>query len=407
LPGLDLDAIVARLVRKEYKSGDVLWRAGIQPDFLGIVQSGEIVVEYRHNGAVIRSVKLVAGECIQPCTLKGTNHRSSVRVHALADTILYVLPLGDSDILLSNRSASDNDVRSEIYRTQHFRLHRLGIAIIAILIVFVSWHDITRIFSGALYMVPNLVKNPAYNYQNSIRFLKYAELLNRNAFFAYNQEGYIWFQHGDMQDAEAAFLKAVDIEQTNGPALNNLAITYFTKGKSQQALILQESAAQNNPDQAVVQYNLGLILMNQNANTDAMRAFKEASYIDPKWTLPYLQRGFIHLKMQNYIQAEQAARTAIQTDSSQQSAYLILAIALYNQEEYQDAQKAVEQALQMHPNDNVGRFYKALILSRLGNTDSALIILQQLLESSNNPQYSSRIEAEAEAISRSPQNHLP
>jgi tetratricopeptide (TPR) repeat protein len=139
-------------------------------------------------------------------------------------------------------------------------------------------------------------------------------------------------------------------------------------------------------------------LLEQGYNAEALREFREVSYIDPKWVLPYLQQGFIYIQMQDYVNAEQAARTAIRIDFTQQPSHLILAIALFNQHKNGEALKYMESALQMTPDDGVAKFYKALILRDLGEYDAALIILQQLLGSSNDPLQISRITAEIESL---------
>jgi tetratricopeptide (TPR) repeat protein len=104
--------------------------------------------------------------------------------------------------------------------------------------------------------------------------------------------------------------------------------------------------------------------------------------------------------MQDYVNAEREARTAIKLDPTQESAHLIMAIALYNQGKNQDALRFVDSALKISPNDNVAIFYKGLILSNLGEFDSALSILQDLLKSSNNDQEISRITVEINALYR-------
>ena len=402
----ELETIVKRMVRKEYRSGEVLWRAGIQPDFLGIIQSGEIFVEYRYNGSIIRSVRLVAGECIQPRAVKGTGRHSSIFVRAVTDVALHVLRMEEPGILPPPRPVSDADIRIGLNR-RHVPWRGLWTVLVAVMIVLLTWRDMTRILSGALYLASSQAGQTAVDSESSMRLLEYAEQLDQDAFFAYNQQGYLWFQHGDLQDAEAAFSEAVTIEQSSAPALNNLAAVYFTRGQGWQALILQQDAVRSNPDHAVVQYNLGLLLLEQNASMDAIRAFREASYINPEWALPYLQDGFIHLQMQDYVQAERAARATIQKDPTQESAHFILAVALYNQGQYQEAQESVKRALQINPNDSVARFYQALILGKLGETDSALVILHQLLQSSSDARTIARIESEIEALHRSIQDHAP
>jgi tetratricopeptide (TPR) repeat protein len=132
----------------------------------------------------------------------------------------------------------------------------------------------------------------------------------------------------------------------------------------------------------------------------ALSQFKEASFIDPTWVLPYIQQGYIHIEMGNFTDAEQAARRAISIDASQQSAHLVLGIALHNQGLHREALTSVETALQMNLDDRVAQFYQARILMDLGESDRAFSILNRLLETANQPEEISRMKAELEAWHR-------
>jgi tetratricopeptide (TPR) repeat protein len=55
-------------------------------------------------------------------------------------------------------------------------------------------------------------------------------------------------------------------------------------------------------------------------------------------------------------------------------------------------------AVQIAPQDPVTFFYKALILQRLGKSETALQILQQLLDLTTDPQGITRIRTEIDAI---------
>jgi signal-transduction protein with cAMP-binding, CBS, and nucleotidyltransferase domain len=80
LPKSELDAVAASVFCKEYRAGDRLWRAGVHLDFIGIVQQGEIVVEYRSNGSM-KYASLLTGDFLQPSDLRDTRHLSSVSVN--------------------------------------------------------------------------------------------------------------------------------------------------------------------------------------------------------------------------------------------------------------------------------------------------------------------------------------
>ena len=244
------------------------------------------------------------------------------------------------------------------------------------------------------------VNQSTHGYELPVKFLALAEAIDPDADYAYNQEGYLWFQNTDWARANASFEKALEIDETNAPALNNLAASYFTAGQRQPAAQYQQSAAAYDPNSAVVLYNLGILLSKQNDSRGAIRAFREASIIDPTWILPHLQLCSLHTQNGDYMRAEQAAREAIQVDASQGSAHLTLAIALHHQGKNQEALGAIEKARRLAPDNRVAKFYQGLILRELGAYNTALRIFQQLLATSTTHWQIPRISAEIEAIHR-------
>ena len=395
LPGRCLDDVVEEMIEKDYEPGHILWRTRERIDFFGVLQSGEVAVEHRLHGRIIRSVKLVAGDYVQPRDAKGTQDPSSVLARAVTNVRFSTLERKQLHHLQSRWSEA-----SVPHPWQRPRWSRLWAILVTVLILFLIRGDLTRILSGTLSVAAIREDGPTDNVQDSLLLLDYAESVDPAAVFAYNQEGYISFQENDLERSTSAFASASQVERTNSTAWNNLAVIHHTMDQIPEAADFAAKAAEHDPNSAVVRYNLGVILMNQNDQTGALREFREASQINPTWVMPYLQQGFLYLQMQDDIRAERAARTAIRLDPTQGSAHLVLAIALYDLGKFQEALEAVEYVIQLAPEDYVAQFYRALILGRLGEFDSALSILQQLLEAAREPQDVSRIQAEIESIQR-------
>jgi tetratricopeptide (TPR) repeat protein len=402
LPNQELDAVLVLLTCKEYRRGEVLWRKGTHPDFIGILQTGEIIIEYRDSGSVRRSTSLSAGAFLQPCDFRdGNKPSSSVSAYAKTDATLYIMRLDQLGGLRSRCPTLYNLLsRTPQRRTSSLHWSRLWAVTIALLIVFLVWPDSVSIMSDILYLRSNQL-GASGDHQRALELLEYAVFFDPTSALSYNQQGYIFTKMGaDTELAAKAFTKALSVDAASGPALNNLAITYFTSGLADQAIVLQQKAAQAQPNTAAIKYNLGLILLEQNDYAEAIRAFKEASRIDPGWALPYLQLSSVYLQLGDYAEAERSARTATHLDPAQQSAHLCLAIASYYRDKDHQALASIENALAIDPDSIVFRFYKAMILRDLGEHEAALLTLQQLLESSGDPQQRLRIVAEIEAILR-------
>lgn len=237
--------------------------------------------------------------------------------------------------------------------------------------------------------------------------LHHTEWLDQKAYYAYNQEGFLWLQQGNLENAEMKFSNALQLALPANPASNNLAVTYFAKGRMEQAAQVQLSAANENPNHAVTYYNLGVILMMQDLDAAAINALKESGYIDPKWVLPHVQLAFLHLRMQNPQEAEREARVALTLDDTQNAAHLILVGALFSQNRWQDTRLLAEQYLQSNPGNPIASLYLAMCLKEMQEYDAALNVLNQLLDIPLHTQEISRVRAEIEAIERESALHSP
>ena len=408
LSGRALDAIIDQMVCREYKPGEVLWRTGHKLDFLGIIQSGEIIVEYRLHSRVVHSVMLQAGDFIQPIDSSVMKHGESILARASTHVRLYAL--------LKEQIAEFQLDQLEPQKNSSLSSHFVRLAswafttVTAISIIFLGWQDLSRILSGSLFLISEQILQPKADYQSTVKLLKYVETLDSTASFPHSEEGFIWYSQENFEHAESSFMNAVNVDINNGSALNNLAVTYFTRREFQQALPFQQRAAQADPDNAITHYNLGLLLTQEGDLSNAIREFKEASYITPSWELPYKQRAYIYLQMRDYSSAEKEAIVAIRLAPEDQASHLIHAITLYNQGKDRDALEAIENALKIMPEDETSRFYKALILARQNNFEKSMSILQQLLNEAKDPQQISRINAEINSLQRNlqiPESEIP
>ena len=381
-----MEIIQAQMVCKEYQAGDSLWRARVPLDFLGVIQSGEIRIDYGMNGQIVRSESYLAGDYILPRDLTGT----TISARAMTKTKVFVLPVKELEALITNANR-----RVSLFRQGRF-FTRAWSMIVLVLFALITWQDMSRIASGVLF----LLAESAPQSQNEIKFLRYAETIDPQATFAYNQEGYIHFQQDNLDGAEFFFEKALNTDMTNAFVLNNLAVTNFIAGQGQQAILHQKNAIQSNPNLAVLQYNLGMILIEQGEFEGALRAFKQAGYIDPGWTLPHIHQAEIHLMQRDFAAAERAAAFAIKLDPSLQAGYILYMDALYQQEKNQEAFETSRKILAMEPANFIAQLYQVLILGRQEEFYAALAILERLKDAPEHAQYVTRIETEIESIER-------
>ncbi len=278
LSSRELESVQDRMVYRSYQAGEVIWRSHRPVGFTGFVQSGEIELEYRVDGRLVRTTRLCTGDLL-PRTQQSWRPHDSVIARAVTDVRLGILP----DVR-SGQSAGEARSRPATAAPGRNWLNWFWPLLLLLLVAVLARDDLVRITSGLFYLASN--QDPG-----TMRLLQAAQKVDGGAAFAYNEEGYRWFQQDRLPDAEAAFTQAVETDPANAPALNNLAITDFTRGNLLPAARYMQRAMEENPDNPIARYNLGIILMRLNDPLGAIREFREAGFIDPGAASPCSAAG--------------------------------------------------------------------------------------------------------------------
>ena len=95
------------------------------------------------------------------------------------------------------------------------------------------------------------------------------------------QDGIRRYQKGHIARAEAAFQKAIDADETHGPAHNNLGLLYFDQRDLYQAAWSFERAMEFMPEHAEPANNLGLTYEAAGRLNQAIEMYYLAHEIDP------------------------------------------------------------------------------------------------------------------------------
>jgi tetratricopeptide (TPR) repeat protein len=382
----ELGDVQERMIFRSYQAGEVIWRTRGPLQFTGFIQNGDIELEIRAAGALVRKMRLHAGDPLPPRVLQNRRLHEIVIARAVTDVQLGILPA------LQKRSVAGGAG----WKNPSWLLPIL----LLLLVILLARDDIVRITSGLFYLVARQDEQMALQYPRSMILLEAAQKLDKRAAFASNEAGYRWFQENKLPDASAAFHQAVISDPANAPALNNLAVTYFNQGDLSQAAGTLQQAMQQDPDNPVTSYNLGIARMQLGDPAGALLDFREAGFIDPKAAPPQLQQAYLYQRMGDFVNAEQRARSAIKLNPSSPPAHLLLGMALYNQGREADALASFAEALKLEPGNRVAAFYQALILGHEKKYDAALPVLYELLASSPNAAETARILAEIDALYR-------
>ncbi|HUJ78890.1 MAG TPA: tetratricopeptide repeat protein [Nitrospiria bacterium] len=119
---------------------------------------------------------------------------------------------------------------------------------------------------------------------------------NRDAHYAL---GHIYFQQGRFDDASKEFHVVLTLKPDESEAFNYLGKVYEQQGKDAQAIEAYQSALKNplyvTPE--IPHTNLGMLYVKQKRVTDAIREFREAMRINPRYPVSYFQLGKLYIDL--------------------------------------------------------------------------------------------------------------
>jgi len=128
--------------------------------------------------------------------------------------------------------------------------------------------------------VPLLAKDVELSSAHGIeRYKKLVQTYPQKAPY-WNALGYYYLKSGDLQEAEAHFVKAIELDGTYPIPHNNLGVVYLKQGLSGQAEKEFRQAIRLNPHYCKAQYNLAVALFHQKRYMDAGKAYLKARELD-------------------------------------------------------------------------------------------------------------------------------
>ncbi|WP_162932646.1 tetratricopeptide repeat protein [Solimonas sp. K1W22B-7] len=191
---------------------------------------------------------------------------------------------------------------------------------------------------------------------------------------AANALGALKYVDGDVEDAQALFGRAMELDPSYSSALNNMGVIKMQEGKSADALVLFQNAASSNPDSGVAQLNLGNSLERFGRFSEAADHFSRAVRLNRDnlvchtcWALSLINAGRID-------QAVAAIQSGRRQDPQNVSLFLLSGQISSRLGCFQDAVDALEAAA----HDSDGRVNRSMVhrdmgraFLRLGDPDRA------------------------------------
>jgi tetratricopeptide (TPR) repeat protein len=218
--------------------------------------------------------------------------------------------------------------------------------------------------------------------------------IDPNYAMAYNFLGSTLQSQGKLEEAITAYRKAIEIDPKLANAYHNLANAYYNlgiilnnQGKLEEAIAASRKAIEIEPNFAMAYYNLGNTLHNQGKLEEAIAASRKAIKIEPNFAVGYNSLGNT-LKNQGKLEEAIAAyRKAIEINPNYAMAYYNLGIILNNQRKLEEAIAAYRKAIEINPNYAMAYCYLGNTLKNQGKLEEAIPAYRKAIEI--NPNYAS------------------
>ncbi len=209
-----------------------------------------------------------------------------------------------------------------------------------------------------------LVDQAIFQYQKAVE-------TDESNYSAYNNLGLIYYHQQDYQRAEQAFLQAINIKSNFAPVNYNLAMLYFKTERYDQALESYKKTLRINPAYRLANYHLGLIYEQKADLARAKKHYQRELQISPN--LPEAQNALnrVVARQTSHREGQQLASIEnllkqIENNPDNADLHFQLAIAYGLEEKHDLALEYLQKTIELDPNHAIARFNLANIYSLRG-----------------------------------------
>lgn len=305
-----------RLVPHCYTTNELVLPHQVRVPLVGFVHKGKVEI------AIVRQGRREVVRCLwENENLDGefwNSYTSPVELRAVEPTLLRLAPLdGCHASSLPTRSFSTEHFESRAMRDKQQLAWTALFLSTFLLLIFVGW----------CWPAP------------------WKALLSR---LAYSLASY-HVKNGDDARALSLLQLSTDLDPRLGRSQNDLGYIYYQEGQTEEAQAAFEGALVADPMLAVAQNNLGLVYLDAGELGLASKALNRAVTLDPENATAWANLGTVELLEGRSTEATHAYRAALRLSSANIAARVNLGILLYEQGQLSDARDLLQAAIVDRP----------------------------------------------------------
>jgi tetratricopeptide (TPR) repeat protein len=162
--------------------------------------------------------------------------------------------------------------------------------------------------------------------------------------------GVAMFQHGYLDQAQAAFQQVVAAKPDNADGYYNLGTLSLQRHDLAAARTHLQRAIQLRPDYPEAFNNLGMIAAQQGQPTEAVQDFTESLRLRPNYTTALLNLGNLYRRQAAFPQAAQALNRALALQPDDPEIHYSLGLLHAQQDQAAEAESELRKAISLRPN---------------------------------------------------------
>uniref|UniRef100_A0A8C9VSW8 BBSome complex member BBS4 n=1 Tax=Scleropages formosus TaxID=113540 RepID=A0A8C9VSW8_SCLFO len=238
-------------------------------------------------------------------------------------------------------------------------------------------HDLTFMMLGKMYLLEGNTEKAINVYKSAVEFFpENTELLTTL--------GLLYMQLGTYQKAFEHLGNALTYDPNNYKAILAAGSMMQTHGDFDVAMNKYRVAACAVPESPPLWNNIGMCFFGKKKYVAAISCLKRANYLAPfDWKILY-NLGLVHLTMQQYASAFHFLSAAINLQPRMGELYMLLAVALTNLDDVENAKRSYEQAVALDNSNPLVNLNFAILLYNQGDKVGALQQYQEMEKKVNN-----------------------
>ncbi|XP_041535569.1 Bardet-Biedl syndrome 4 protein isoform X3 [Microtus oregoni] len=251
-------------------------------------------------------------------------------------------------------------------------------------------HDLTYIMLGKIHLLEGDLDKAIEIYKKAVEFSpENTDLLTTL--------GLLYLQLGVYQKAFEHLGNALTYDPANYKAILAAGSMMQTHGDFDVALTKYRVVACAIPESPPLWNNIGMCFFGKKKYVAAISCLKRANYLAPfDWKILY-NLGLVHLTMQQYASAFHFLSAAINFQPKMGELYMLLAVALTNLEDTENAKRAYAEAVRLDKCNPLVNLNYAVLLYNQGEKKGALAQYQEMEKKVNFLKDNSPLEFDSEA----------